>query len=275
MNGQTFLVKTPSRKIQQNNSNGHEPVGNGGHKTESDWVLVKTPARSRKILNNNDSNSNNNHESAQNGGVAKSTSLTRVPSQDVDTRGTPYRSRSYSPSKENSSSLKKSPRKSSRNSEVKSRNLKNSVSFEQNHVVARDESPKKVPAVARDESPMKVFVERREVGEKNARKLEHQNSVQNSDKTTVKSKKNNRNDSLINNPDTNPMNPVDKDLNILETIKYYLDSVKQNNYNETREQSLQVGLAAMHLMTFQLGESHRNMNFVYLYLYIEAAVCSR
>ena len=38
------------------------------------------------------------------------------------------------------------------------------------------------------------------------------------------------------------MNPVDKDLNILETIKYYLDSVKQNNYNETREQSLQVGL---------------------------------
>ena len=237
MNGQTFLVKTPSRKIQQNNS--HEPVENGGHKTESDWVLVKTPARSRKILNNN---SNNNHEPAQNGGVAKSTSLTRVPSQDVDTRGTPYRSRSYSPSKENSSSLKKSPRKSSRNSEVKSRNLKNSVSFEQNHVATREESPKKVLPVARDESPIKVFVERREVGEKHARKLEHQNSVQNSDKTTVKSKKNNRNDSLINNPDTNPMNPVDKDLNILETIKYYLDSVKQNNYNETREQSLQVGL---------------------------------
>ena len=103
MNGQTFLVKTPSRKIQQNNSNGHEPVDNGGHKIESDWVLVKTPARSRKILNNN---SNSNHEPAQNGGVAKSTSLTRVPSQDVDTRGTPYRSRSYSPSKENSSSLK-------------------------------------------------------------------------------------------------------------------------------------------------------------------------
>ena len=125
---------------------------------------------------------------------------------------------------------------------MKSRNLKNSVSFEQNHVATREESPKKVAAVVRDESPMKVFVERREVGEKHARKLEHQNSVQNSDKTTVKSKKNNRNDSLINNPDTNPMNPVDKDLNILETIKYYLDSVKQNNYNETREQSLQVRL---------------------------------
>ena len=48
-------------------------------------------------------------------------------------------------------------------------------------------------------------------------------------------KKKSNYDSLIENPDTNPMNPIsDKDLNILETIRYYLDSVKQNNYNDSR-----------------------------------------
>ena len=52
-------------------------------------------------------------------------------------------------------------------------------------------------------------------------------------------KKKSNYDSLIENPDTNPMNPIsDKDLNILETIRYYLDSVKQNNYNDSRPQAI-------------------------------------
>ena len=33
---------------------------------------------------------------------------------------------------------------------------------------------------------------------------------------------------------------MNQDLNILETIKFYLDSVKQNNYNDNHEPSLQV-----------------------------------
>ena len=54
-------------------------------------------------------------------------------------------------------------------------------------------------------------------------------------KSVEANKKKSNYESLIENPDTNPMNPIsDKDLNILETIRYYLDSVKQNNYQDSR-----------------------------------------
>ena len=188
-------------------------------------TLVKTP------IKNNPAQGNGVHQN----GVSKTTTLTRVVSQDSGIHTpykTPYRSRSYSPRKDNFILEKKrSPRKrseSNNNGDVKSKNLKNSVSFEDNNVY-----------VVKNGTGKNASREKGDILEKSIKNLEHQISVQNnSDKNSTKSTRN-KNESLINNPETNPMNPLDKDLNILETIKYYLDSVKQNNYNESHS-ALQV-----------------------------------
>ena len=190
-------------------------------------TLVKTPSRHIK---SNSTQANGVHQN----GVSKTSVIAKDFSQEngTTTPHTPYRSRSYSPRKDNISlEKKKSPRKrseSNNNGEVKSRHLKNSVSFEDNATAEKNGTVKN------------ISVEKGDILEKNIKNLEHQINVRNSsDKNSSNSKKN-KNDSLINNPETNPMNPLDKDLNILETIKYYLDSVKQNNYNEARGQALQV-----------------------------------
>ena len=190
-------------------------------------TLVKTPSKSHPVQGNG---------VHQNGISKTTTTLSRVVSQDSGINTpykTPYRSRSYSPRKDNFLLEKKrSPRKrseSSHNGDVKSKNLKNSVSFEDNNVSAEKNGTGK-----------NIAKEKGDILEKSIKNLEQQIYVQNSsDKNSSKSKKN-KTESLITNPETNPMNPLDKDLNILETIKYYLDSVKQNNYNEAHGLSLQV-----------------------------------
>ena len=190
-------------------------------------TLVKTPIKNYPAQSINGVHQN---------GVSKTTTLTRVVSQDSGIHTpykTPYRSRSYSPRKDNFLLEKKrSPRKrseSSNNGDVKSKNLKNSVSFEDNNV-----------NVVKNGTGKNISKEKGDILEKSIKNLEHQIYVQNnSDKNSTKSKKN-KNESLINNPETNPMNPLDKDLNILETIKYYLDSVKHNNYNDAHGFALQV-----------------------------------
>ena len=66
--------------------------------------------------------------------------------------------------------------------------------------------------------------------------------------------KKNRKELMNHNPENYPLNPInDKDLNILETIKYYLDSVKQNNLNATREHSNQVqtNIATTHCIHYK------------------------
>ena len=189
-------------------------------------TLVKTPIRGTPVQGNGV------HQNE----LSKTTTLSRVASQDSGIHTphkTPYRSRSYSPRKDNFLQEKKrSPRKrseSSNNGNVKSKNLKNSVSFEDNNVT-----------VVKNGTGKNISNEKGDILEKSIKNLERQIYVQNnSDKNSTISKKN-KNESLINNPETNPMNPLDKDLNILETIKYYLDSVKQNNYNEARGLVLQV-----------------------------------
>ena len=194
-------------------------------------TLVKTPIKSNPVQGNG----------VHQNGVSKTTTLSRVVSQDSGLHTpykTPYRSRSYSPRKDNFLQEKKrSPRKrseSNNNGDVKSkefqRNTKNSVSFEDNNVT-----------VVKNGTGKNISKEKGDILEKSIKNLERQISVQNnSDKNSTTISKKNKNESLINNPETNPMNPLDKDLNILETIKYYLDSVKQNNYNEARGLALQV-----------------------------------
>lgn len=187
-------------------------------------ILVKTPIKSTPVQGNG----------VHQNGLSKTTTLSRVASQDSGIHTpykTPYRSRSYSPRKDNFLQEKKrSPRKrsESNNGDVKGKNLKNSVSFEDNNVT-----------VVKNGTGKNIFREKGDILEKSIKNLERQISVQNnSDKNSTISKKS-KSESLINNPETNPMNPLDKDLNILETIKYYLDSVKQNNYNEARGLALQ------------------------------------
>ena len=213
LNGQTYLLKTPSKTpLKTPKKQLHIDLDN---KTRAS--ALKTPS---KILNNDNNN-----------GLKKS-SLTRVTE---DIIYSPYgRSRSYSPGREskNSENFGKTPKRRSKKKKSRSetRNLKNSVSFEQNNFDDNEV-----------ESPRKISADKGEMLDRS--NLRHEdNYLKNSNKNISKQKKN-RNESLISNPETNPMNPInDKDLNILETIKHYLDSVKQNNYNETREHSIQVDI---------------------------------
>ena len=169
-------------------------------------------------------------QSKYSNGSTKAASLTRVSSteEDLDRKiSLINRSRSYSPGRESKASVSSSRKLSKNNNnqssrELNGKNMKGSVSFEQN-VISND----KVKSISEKD-------------------LEERNNFRNINKTPkktpkkklMKSKKK-RNESLLSNKETNPMNPLD-DKNILDTIKSYLDSVKQNNYNENREHSMQV-----------------------------------
>ena len=206
LNGQTYLMKTPSKT----------PLKTPKKQLNIDLAsALKTPSKTINFENSNG---------------PKKSSLTRVTEEIVYN---PYvRSRSYSPGREskNSDNFAKTPKRRSKKKKSRSetRNLKNSVSFEQNNFDDNEE-----------ESPRKISTDKGEILDKS--NLRHEdNHPKNSNKNISKQKRN-KNESLISNPETNPMNPInDKDLNILETIKQYLDSVKQNNYNESREYSIQV-----------------------------------
>ena len=140
---------------------------------------------------------------------------------DLDRKVAFIRSRSYSPGKESKTSTTAKPSLVVNDN----KNPKNSVSFEK-------ESGKNVVKV-------------KAISQKD---LQERNNVRNMNKTPkktpkkklLKSKKK-RNESVGYNSETSSMmNSSLDDKNILDTIKSYLDSVKQNNYNEKREHSLQV-----------------------------------
>lgn len=167
------------------------------------------------VLTNNNRYNNNSS--------SKATSLTRVSSseEDLDRKVSFIRSRSYSPGKESKTSTSTKPSFVMNDN----KNTKNSVSFEKESV----KNVVKVKAISQKD-------------------LEEKNNVRNMNKTPkktpkkklLKSKKK-RNESMGYNSETSSMmNSSLDDKNILDTIKSYLDSVKQNNYNEKREHSLQV-----------------------------------
>ena len=199
MNGNTYLVKSPSKKLSPE----------AGRK------------KSKSCLKLNDL-------------------------EDGEKNGSVGRSRSQSPRKAaNSVTFKSSPRKKSKEKKIEKKDSKDmkdlkdlkdskeskTITEQIKHIL---DTPKKE---LKSEAPPQI-VEKYEQEKNNKNDSSKAENVakdfkNNNIKSIEANKKKSNYDSLIENPDTNPMNPIsDKDLNILETIRYYLDSVKQNNYQQ-------------------------------------------
>ena len=163
--------------------------------------------------------------------------------EDGDKNSTILRSRSQSPRKAaNSVTFKSTPRKKSKERRIErkeskeskdSKDSKTAISEQIKHILDTPKKESKTEAIA----PPPVKYEQEKNNKNDSIKAENiaKDLRNNNLKSVEANKKKSNYESLIENPDTNPMNPIsDKDLNILETIRYYLDSVKQNNYQDSR-----------------------------------------
>ena len=208
LNGNTYLVKSPSKK-----------------KLSPETSRKK----SKSCLKLNDLDDGGE----KNGSVARSRSMSpRKTTNSVTFKSTPRKKSTEKKIENKESKERKEPKEIKEPKESKDSKDKDSKTITEQikHIL---DTPKK-------DSKTVVTLGKYEQEKNNKNNLLKTENIakdfkNNNLKPLETNKKKSNYDSLIENPDTNPMNPIsDKDLNILETIRYYLDSVKQNNYNDSR-----------------------------------------
>lgn len=218
LNGNTYLVKSPSKKKLSPETNRK---------------------KSKSCLKLNDLD-----DGEKNGTVTRSRSMSpRKTTNSVTFKNTP-RKKSKEKKVENKESKERKDSKESKdtNETKESKEIKDSKDTKESKTIT--EQIKHILDTPKKESKTVVTVGKYEQEKNNKNNLVKSENIakdfkNNNLKPLETNKKKSNHDSLIENPDTNPMNPIsDKDLNILETIRYYLDSVKQNNYNDSRPQAI-------------------------------------